>query len=509
MDKLDVSMKQPKPAVPRRLCWIVSLSVVFCLILGWRVWQARELVLPAWVDSVHHALVVRILLEQRTIPASWGPYLPEVPFYYHFGFHLTAAAVAIFTGADPGRAVLFAGHLWQAALAAGIYLLVIRLCGDRYKALAALLLVAFVSQMPAYYVTWGRYTLLAGLTLALFAMSAALAGRTVMLLLLVAATAVTHYYALFLLLVFLALLALLDRERRKNVVVGGLLGLVLVSPWLWRMLTYERNAIGVKVLGSSSGYDLHYLAYLLGPIRNALLLGIGAAGAINVLMYARAGHWSRERGWIAFVSWSAVIIAMLGPWRLGPFRPDHAAIVLFLPAVVLAPEALWRLRKPTMVAACLLVLVAWGIWQTRDIIKPETVLATSDDVTAITWATDNTPKEAIFLVDAVAWGGTWRGVDGGWWLEPLVGRRTIPPPVAHAWAPPSEATDVDRFSRRINLLGDLPDHLYCRELALLCEQTGAAYYYTRSERPGRCSGFREAYQGPGGISVFEASQTRS
>lgn len=485
---------------------IITVGLVF----GWRVFQARELVLPAWVDPIHHALLVRILLEQRTIPATWGPYLPEVPFYYHFGFHLTAAMVALVIGSDPGRAVLWAGHLWQAALAAGVYLLAFRLSGDRGKALAALLLVGFVSQMPAYYVTWGRYTLLAGLALALFAMSAALARRTVPLLLLIAATAVTHYYALFLLLLFLALLVLADRYRRRTVVNGGLLGLALAAPWLWRVFINERHAIGLRVLMNTSGYELGYLLYLLGPIRNAVLLGLAGAGAVLLLMRLRAHLRSsvshlRARGWLAFLGWSAVIVALLGPWRLGPFRPDHAAIVLFIPAVVLAPEALWRLRRPAVIGACLAVLVAWGIGQTRDIVKPETVLATSDDLVAIAWAAQNTPSDAIFLVDATAWGNTWRGVDGGWWLGPLAGRRTIPPPVVHKWAKSSKGLDWDRYSRRIHLLANLPDHLYCLELALLCKQTGAGYYYTHTDRPEQCTTFRKVYSGQGGISIFAVS----
>jgi len=328
-------------------------------------------------------------------------------------------------------------------------------------------------------------------------MSAALAGRTVMLLLLVAATAITHYYALFLLLLFLALMALLDGKQRKNVMTGGLLGLALASPWLWRVLKYGHSALGVQVLTSDSSYDPAYLAYLLGPMRNIMLLGLGLAGAITWV-----SHRDKEHSRSVFVIWSAVIMVMLGPWYLGPFRPDHAAIVLFLPAVILAPEALWHLPRPAMTGVCLALLMTWGLWQTHNIIKPETALATSDDMTAISWAAKNTPVDAIFLVDATEWFGIWRGVDGGWWLEPLAGRRTIPPPAAYAWAKRSGESDIDRFSRRISLLRELPDHLYCRELALIGDQTRATYYYTRSDRPRRCPGFRMVYQGTGGPLIF-------
>jgi len=483
--------------MPRHARRILLPALILGLIAGWRLLQARTLVMPAWVDSVNHALVVRILLEQRRIPLTWEPYLPEVPFYYHFGFHLTASVVATVLGANPGRAVLLAGHLWQVALAAGVYLLASRLSRDHRKALSALLLVGFVSQMPAYYVTWGRYTLLAGLALAVFAMSAALAGHTVTLLFLVAATAITHYYALFLLLLFLALMALLDGKQRKNVMTGGFLGLALASPWLLRVLKYGYSALGVRVLTSDSSYNPGYLVYLLGPMRNIILLGLGLAGAITWV-----SHRDKEPSRSVFVIWSAVIMVMLSPWCLGPFRPDHAAIVLFLPAVILAPEVLWHLPRPAMTGVCLALLMTWGLWQTHNIIKPETALATSDDMTAISWAAKNTPVDAIFLVDATEWFGIWRGVDGGWWLEPLAGRRTIPPPAAYAWAKRSGESDIDRFSRRISLLRELPDHLYCRELALIGDQTRATYYYTRSDRPRRCPGFRMVYQGTGGPLIF-------
>ncbi len=138
---------------------------LFGVILVWRFGQIRGLVLPAWVDSVHHALLVRILLEQGTIPQTWAPYLPQVPFYYHFGFHLTAALLAKLTGLAIGQAVLIMGQVWQAVLAWGVYLLGYTLWKNQAKALVAMILVGFVSQMPAYYTAWGRYTLLVGLGL--------------------------------------------------------------------------------------------------------------------------------------------------------------------------------------------------------------------------------------------------------------------------------------------------------------------------------------------------------
>jgi uncharacterized membrane protein len=35
----------------------------FGLLLAWRFWQARSLVLPNWTDSLHHTLIVRKFME--------------------------------------------------------------------------------------------------------------------------------------------------------------------------------------------------------------------------------------------------------------------------------------------------------------------------------------------------------------------------------------------------------------------------------------------------------------
>jgi hypothetical protein len=475
------------------------------LVLLWRIYQARGLLLPAWVDSVHHALLVRILLEQQSIPSTWGPYLPDVPFYYHFGFHLTAAALAGITGANPGRAVLLAGHLWQAALAAGIYALGLALLRDRSRAFAALLLVGFVSQMPAYYVSWGRYTLLAGLALMTFAMAAALSGRAILLAILVAATAITHYYALFLLVVFLAILFGFHRQIRQRIATGGLAGLALATPWLIRVLLHNRRAIGVRITTDGIPYDPRYLIELLGPLRNYFLLGLGIVGAWLVLRRAFPRYQSSVPGLAAFLIWSSILIGMMGPWRIGPFRPDHAALVLFVPAVLFVPEALWLLQRPIGVWICVTALVIWGAWETQHIVKPELNLVNAGDIEAINWVADNIPEDGLLLLDSQAWFSTWRGVNGGWWIEPLTGRRTIPPPVVHEWATPPSAPDVDVFSRRLHLLADLPDHLYCRELRLLFRQTGATHYYTTSERPVICPGISSVYRGETEASIFRYS----
>jgi hypothetical protein len=480
-------------------------AVLFGLILAWRFVQIRNLVLPAWVDSVSHALLVRILLEQGKVPDTWGPYLPQVPFYYHFGFHLTAAAFAGLMGINVGRAVLIVGQVWQAVLALGIYALGCVLWRERKKALIAMILVGFVSQMPAYYTTWGRYTLVAGLALLALAMTAALAGRMMILAMLTAATVVTHYYAFFLLVLFLAILMTTDAKKRRNILLGGLSGVLVASPWLWRVFVYNRRLVRLQVGVRSIDCKPEYLWYLLGPYRNYVLLALALGGMVIVMFRLLRGYFPDHSGRFSFLAWTLAVVGLMGPWHVGPFSPHYAAIVLFLPVVLLATEGLWQLRWSVAIWGMVLGLVLWGVWETKDIIKPETVLATTDDVAALEWIEANVSPEATFLIDVTPWWGrtVWRGVDGGCWIMPLTGRRTVLPPSVYAWGGPEVVQQTRASTAWVYALRQIGESGYCRILALLVQETGATHYYTRSGRPKRCPSVQGVYQGQGGIAIYE------
>jgi hypothetical protein len=460
------------------------------------------------VDSVHHTLLVRMLLEQGRVPDTWGPYLPQVSFYYHFGFHLSAAAFAGLTGLGLGQAVLFVGQVWQAVLALGIYGLGWTLWQEREKALIAMLLVGFVSQIPAYYVAWGRYTLLAGMALLIWALIAALNGRRATLALLVAATAITHHYALFLLALFLAVLLIVAVEKRRHILLGGLGGALLASPWLWRVLTRGSRLARLEGGVESLGYQVEYLWSLLGPRRNYVLLALALMGLLVVLARLPKGPGPARRSALALLGWTLALVVLLGPWHVGPFRPDHAAIVLFLPIVLLATETLWRLRWPAAVWGAALALALWGARETGDIVSAETILAHDADVTALEWIDDNLPSRAVFLIDVTPWLGSWRGVDGGWWIMPLTGRQTVLPPVAYTWGEPEIIQAINDVAGRVRALDQAVEaEEYCLELERLMREAQATHYYTRSPRPGRCLALQSVYQGQDQINIYARSES--
>lgn len=144
---------------PESLAAIAILGLAVCL----RVWQARQLVAPAWVDGLHHALVTRLIADAGAVPAGYRPYLAVDGFYYHFGFHALAAAVGWLADAPAPWAVLWTGQALSAAAALTTYAAARRLVRRPAAALAALAVPASLYWFPAYFVSWARYTQLAGL----------------------------------------------------------------------------------------------------------------------------------------------------------------------------------------------------------------------------------------------------------------------------------------------------------------------------------------------------------
>ena len=460
------------------------LALVFLVILVWRFYQIREVVLPLWVDSVHHVQIVSLFLDNGGIPETLQPQMP-VPFYYHYAFHALGAAFSFISRLHPADGVLYLGQVLNAAIALGIYRLGKALWGDWRRAIIAALLVGFVTQMPAYYLTWGRYTLLTGILLLLLAMAAALdivnksAGRSrlVNFGLLTAGILLTHYFAAALLAIFLVILGIQvlvnNIRQRKSPIwetvlqlfLTALAGLLVASPWLYRMWGYARR--GVQVVSNQPNqasidalYFPDYLSYLwrlLGPVRNQALLFAALPGLIITLLRKRSR---------AFGVWTIVLILLSLPlgFYVSPFRPDHAVIVLFLPTAMMIAELMvsvidWNplekfiVAKTIVVLLVLALLVGWGIYDTRSVINSATVLATGDDREALNWIQDNTPQDARFGINVVHWQyGSYRGVDGGWWIEPLTGRRASHPNILYVMGEREYAERVNAFAGQFSQL---------------------------------------------------------
>ncbi len=514
--------------------WIGIAGVIAAI--GWRFFQVKELVLPAWVDSLHHVLITRKFLDIGGVPENLAPYLP-VPFYYHFSFHAVSACFSGLADCPPEQAVFLLGQLLNAMVALSVYRLTIVLLQDKRRALTAALMVAFITQMPAYYATWGRYTLLAGLVLLPLAIAEAQSwirnrqpGTFLRLALFTAGILLTHYFAAVLLALFLGLWILYviigeSREPGTHVLswleklASPLLGVLLVTPWLLRMWSYARSYVQWGTSSPGDSIDqlyfpdyLGYLWYLLGPWRMYLLevvAGIGLAWA-----------WKNGKTRL-FALWTTLLFLGVLPWgiRLSPFRPDHFAIVSFLPVSILAAATVWRGRDMVIsrmgeksadkvVYGLLVLMVLLGVWQTSSIINPTTILAEEQDVVALQWIDRKIPRQARFLVNTAPWEwGSFRGTDGGAWILPMTGRWSVAPPPLHAIGNKEYIDYTARTAKQAGQLGACDERFtqFLREEQITHVYLGVKPGNLKKEMLDNCPALVQVYrQGP--VRVYAVEQ---
>lgn len=437
--------------------------------------------LPLWVDSVHHTLLVRVVGETGQIPTNLEPYLPIPELRYHWGYHTVAATWRALAHLPLGTAVLWSGQVLNATMALSMYGLGAYVLRSPLGGLTAALTAGLLSLLPAYYVTWGRYTQLTGLLIlaALLVATMALLERPnrswrqmFLAALLLAGVLLVHYrvtifYAAFLIPYSVALF-LRRGLRWISTIVGrvllvSLLAALLTAPWFWVLLhrVLAPFARTPALLAGSDGYNALDRELLLAG-NATILFALATLGGV-IALYQRRWRVLVVVGWIGMLLLLAnpSVIGLRSSWLIN----NHSvAITLFMPVAILVGMSIqslygWLVRYTPRVARPALRLLAgagfvfialMGAWQLRNVINPATVLALPADVRAITWAAQHTPADARFLVNSTHWlNGAYRGTDAGWWLLPLAGRWVSTPPALYIYGRSDYKEAVERFNQRV------------------------------------------------------------
>ena len=449
----------------------LALALILLLALATRGLQVREMVLPNWVDSVHHTMITQLIAEHGLLPADYLPYLPVENLHYHFGFHANAAAFCWLGKIAPHQSVLLLGQLLNASAILGCYALARQWSGERWAGVGAALVAGLLAYMPSYYVSWGRYTQLAGL---LILPAACLAGdwllakeergwrQWALATALVGGLALTHYRVIiFFALWWLCRLGLeLARARFARVgwrrVIGvslGLLGLTLLAvlPWVIRFATGVIPRVGTTY-GGMAATEVHDNSFPSGLLKVGWtwgLLWVAAAGAVwaavrkrpllglipvwcGLCLLVANLHWLGLRDIWLVHNLSVVIsfwlpVSVLCGWLLG-----ETAHWLERGLMRLSDVPPWRSIVGTTLLLVCLTLGAWRGWYLVDIINRVTMLANEDDLAAIEWIDENLAADARLLVNNRKWQGELRvGTDGGYWIPLLAKRETDMPCVIY------------------------------------------------------------------------------
>ena len=109
-----------------------------------------------------------------------------------------------------------------------------------------------------------------------------------------------------------------------------------------------------------------------------------------------------------------------------------------------------------------------------DIVNPVTVLATQDDIYAMQWVAQDTPSDALFLINTRVWQGELHvGSDGGWWL-PILGRRSVTLPwVLYYQSEPAYRDAVVDLAKTVEEAPSLDDPAFVARL----QQEGVDYVF--------------------------------
>lgn len=472
----------------------LALLLVFLAALAVRLIMVRDLATPAWVDSVHHALLTRLILNTGAYPTSYLPYFSIAPTSYHLGFHSIAASFIWLSRLDLPHALLILGQVLNALTVFSVYLFSNILTRNRLAGLFAAIITGFLTPMPAYYSSWGRYTELMGILLLpvilslisklliksdtrktgwIIGFGALTAGGLFMI----------HYRVLaFLvsLVLFFIIIQLIRRDKETNntttrillaVGIMASLGIILVFPWFIQTIKTNLLPYLTPVSNTSTPFSQDfswpYLTSALG--RQAMILaGLGLIWGVIKL----------KRLSFIIPIWviSLFIIANLGALKLpggGLINNTSVEIMLFIPISILGGYFLaelinfWQDLIPSpfifpafTIVTILTVFVAFlGARQLIPILNPITILTRYPDLPALQWVRENIPQDETIVINPFAWGyGLYAGQDGGYWISALAGQPTIPPPVIYGLS--QEAPQLTEISRHVFSLSNDPPALW-------------------------------------------------
>ncbi len=460
----DRSLRRLGRSIRHSFTWAdLAFLVVIGLVFAVRLLVVRTLDAPAWGDSVQHAMMTQLFLDKGGMFHSWEPYAPYESLTIHYGFSAIAAFFSWSVGADATQSTLMAGQLINGMAILALYPLAVRIANDnRWAGIGAVLAAGLISEMPAFYVNWGRYAQLTGqaiLPVALWLLWEVTEHRRIPWRaigasgFIVAGMTLSYYRMPFYLAAFMVawlavwILPIWRMDFRQWMTRGGRLVLaatvtaILFLPWLLnirssRLATYLEAGVNTASPWASVLADYQIWKSISEYVPMSLLVPTLIAALLALIL--------RRRSAIVVLVWT-VILASLVAGRLiglpGANLLQNFAIViaLYMPVGILCGWLLGEIATPLLrhirIAPQLLALVviAGGCWfalPQLGILKPWHIMVTQPDMRAMSWIRASVPQDAVFLVEGfrIYDGKSAVGADAGWWIPLLTGRRNTMPP---------------------------------------------------------------------------------
>jgi len=471
-----------------------SLIIVFLITLTVRMIMVRDLATPAWVDSVHHALITRLILSTGSYPLSYAPYWDINPSSYHPGFHSITATFIWLSNLSIDQALLIFGQVLNAMAVFSVYLFTKTFTRNTISGIFAALITGFLTPMPAYYTSWGRYTELAGLiifptafTLILSLMDENARKQKYWLIFLSAMTIsglfMVHYrvtvFLGVLILTYFGIIILFNIRKPISTIptkirlifIAVFVSIFLVFPWMSQVI---QNSVlpmiktaGTRPIPFFQDFSWAFLTTASGK-QTLVLAGLGLVWSL----IERKRFAYVVMVWITLLFLIANFDALHIPGA-GLLTSSSVEIMLFIPISLLGGyfiavmigywKALFPQKFMILFIGIVFIATLWvaytGAKQLITIINPITILSREADLRAIDWVENNLPRNETIVINPFAWGyGLFAGADGGYWISPLTGRATLPPPVLYGLGL-SRKRIIEQSQQVINLSSN-PDSLW-------------------------------------------------
>jgi hypothetical protein len=483
------------------------LIAIFILSLFVRFAMVRDVVVPPWVDSVHHSLFTKKIIEMGGIPENYLPHIPIEGSKYHIGYHSLLASFVWLTGLEVPQGMLIFGQVMNAFSVFSVYLFSQVIVKDKRSSLIAALITGLLSLMPAYYVSWGRYTQLTGLLVlptALYWIASNPSSDKRKFAIFLGGLSLSGLFLIhYRVAIFLACLVLakwISIMYKKNLskwkdladsisttVLIGLVFILLALPWL--IPTMKEFVIPLQFIWKSRHQefqDIHwdYLTPVFGT-------GIMVTAILGLIL----GWIMRRKFSLSLIIWVLLLIGVANPGYFhlpfpgGMINQSSVDIMLFMPLSVLSgfftsqviiliqrilANQVQFFRSTIFVIIGFLLAIS-GARLLLQSINPITILFKDQDRNGIKWISENIPLSETIVINPAPWGyGLYMGQDAGFWISPMTNHRTIPPNVMYGLSL-EEVLAVNKYMEEITPLGESP-----RELWELFKRNDLQYIYIGS-----------------------------
>ncbi|UCC91851.1 MAG: hypothetical protein JSV39_01095, partial [Candidatus Aenigmatarchaeota archaeon] len=340
---------------------------------------------------------------------------------------------------------------------------------DHEKGLFAVVMAGFGSLFPLFPLEWGGYAQIGGMLalaytfLFMIKWTKHKSYKYLMLYSLFSAVLFLSHYMMFILLA-VPLFSFWITKRKIGFLIkslqGPILGLLILSPWIFRLLynTMEND------LGSS----------LFGPTPTILFNILMVINPITLVL----ALWSKDRKFLPYYLWIIITIIltqsnMFGIYAFNPGRWIHS---LTIPLSILSAVGFYKfcgkyLKKidiKILVMAFLLlnVVIAGSYFLYSSMVKWEPV--TEEDYETLIYIKDNTPEDAVIFIS---------GRSGHW--IPFISERAVVNPFL------SDSEKNQDFIETV----ELRENLYERGEWARLKEFGINYYFIsdKEETPEGCA----------------------